>query len=82
MLPYSHGEIGWDSFVLDYKVDPPIDTILDPKAMEGYQRLFVQLWKLKRVDSALTASWLRLTAGSRSTHRSPGQNCGAYCFLS
>ncbi|CDZ98040.1 Gamma-tubulin complex, DGRIP91/SPC98 component [Phaffia rhodozyma] len=70
MLPYAHGEIGWDCFILEYKVDAPIDTVLDPRAMEGYQRMFIHLWKLKRVESTLNSSWMRLTAGNRNIGRS------------
>ena len=40
MLEYSHGEIGWDVFTLEYKVDPPIDTVLDQDAAEKYLKLF------------------------------------------
>jgi len=36
MLEYSHGEIGWDVFTLEYKVDAPIDTVLDPDSMVKY----------------------------------------------
>jgi gamma-tubulin complex component 3 len=66
MLPYAHGESGWDCFVLDYKVDAPVDTVLDPRTMEAYQRMFVHLWKLKRVESALSGSWMRLVGGGNS----------------
>jgi gamma-tubulin complex component 3 len=72
MLPYSHGEIGWDCFLLEYKVDAPIDTVLDPGAMEGYHKMFVHLWKLKRVESALSGSWMRLTAGQSKGKKSKG----------
>jgi len=73
MLTYQHGEIGWDCFLLEYKVDAPIDTVLDPRAMESYSKMFVHLWKLKRVENALTGNWMRLTAGARTSHRSKGE---------
>jgi gamma-tubulin complex component 3 len=61
MLDHTDGEIGWEVFTLVYKVDAPIDTVLDPDAMIQYQRLFNHLWKMKRVDSELTSGWTRLS---------------------
>jgi gamma-tubulin complex component 3 len=60
MLEYSQGEIGWDVFTLEYKVDAPLDTILDPEAMAQYLRVFNQLWRLKRTEYAVHAAWQRL----------------------
>ena len=74
LLEFQHGEIGWDCFQLEYKVDAPIDTVLDPNAMDDYSSMFTQLWKLKRVDNALSSNWMRMTAGVRKTHRSQGQS--------
>ncbi|TFY81449.1 hypothetical protein EWM64_g2561 [Hericium alpestre] len=65
MLEYTHGEIGWDVFTLEYKVDAPIDTVLDPEAMIKYLKLFNHLWKIKRIESALTKSWMRVVSGTR-----------------
>lgn len=72
MLEYSHGEIGWDVFTLEYKVDPPIDTVLDSEAMEKYLKLFKHLWQMKRIDMALDKGWLRVTGGARMFLRFPG----------
>ena len=72
MLEYSHGEIGWDVFTLEYKVDPPIDTVLDPEAMEKYLKLFKHLWQMKRIDMALDKGWLRVTGGARIFLQLPG----------
>ncbi|KAG8904031.1 Microtubule-nucleating Tub4p (gamma-tubulin) complex component [Tulasnella sp. 403] len=71
MLEFTHGEIGWDVFTLEYKVDSPIDTVLDPDSMKKYLRIFGHLWRLKRVDAALTACWMRITSGSRAFLRVP-----------
>ncbi|KAG5649023.1 hypothetical protein DXG03_000372 [Asterophora parasitica] len=71
MLEYSHGEIGWDVFTLEYKVDAPIDTVLDSSSMEKYLKLFRHLWLMKRIESALNAGWMRL-AGARNFLRVPG----------
>ncbi|CAG7846630.1 Spindle pole body component alp6 AltName: Full=Altered polarity protein 6 [Serendipita indica DSM 11827] len=66
MMEYSHGEIGWDVFTLEYKVDAPIDTVIDPEGMEKYLKIFHHLWKMKRVEGALSASWNRIACGARS----------------
>ncbi|KAH9179637.1 gamma-tubulin complex DGRIP91/SPC98 component [Lactarius sanguifluus] len=63
MLEYSQGEIGWDVFTLEYKVDAPLDTVLDPDSMVKYLKLFNHLWKMKRIESTMTKGWAR-TAGS------------------
>lgn len=73
MLEYSHGEIGWDVFTLEYKVDAPIDTVLDPDSMIKYQKLFNHLWKMRRIEGALSAGWMRIAGGSRTFLRVPGQ---------
>jgi gamma-tubulin complex component 3 len=73
MLEYSHGEIGWDVFTLEYKVDAPIDTVLDPESMIKYQKLFNHLWKMRRVEGALSTGWMRIAGGSRTFLRVPGK---------
>ncbi|KAJ3987247.1 gamma-tubulin complex, component 3 [Lentinula detonsa] len=67
MLEYSHGEIGWDVFTLEYKVDPPIDTVIHPDAMVKYLKLFNHLWQMKRIEGALSRGWMRVAGGARST---------------
>lgn len=71
MLEYSHGEIGWDVFTLEYKVDAPIDTVLDADAMEKYLKLFKHLWQMRRIDKALDQSWMRIIGGARAFLRVP-----------
>ncbi|KAH9482698.1 Gamma-tubulin complex component 3 [Psilocybe cubensis] len=71
MLEYSHGEIGWDVFTLEYKVSPPIDTVLDQEAMEKYLKLFKHLWQMKRIEKALDRGWMRITGGAKFFVRLP-----------
>ncbi|KAG6837438.1 hypothetical protein H0H93_009532 [Arthromyces matolae] len=71
MLEYSHGEIGWDVFTLEYKVDAPIDTVLDPLTMETYLKLFRHLWQMKRIEVALNFGWRRTVGGVRNFLRVP-----------
>ena len=74
MLEYSHGEIGWDVFTLEYKVDAPIDTVLDSGAMVKYLKLFNHLWKIKRIESTLSKGWMRIAGGARTFLRLQGTN--------
>uniref|UniRef100_V5EHM4 Uncharacterized protein n=1 Tax=Kalmanozyma brasiliensis (strain GHG001) TaxID=1365824 RepID=V5EHM4_KALBG len=60
ILEFSTGDTGWDTFTLEYKLDSPVNTVLDNQAMIGYQTIFTHLWKIKRVELALNSSWLRL----------------------
>lgn len=60
ILEFSTGDTGWDTFTLEYKLDSPVNTVLDNQAMVGYQTIFTHLWKIKRVELALNSNWLRL----------------------
>ncbi|KAG1755711.1 gamma-tubulin complex, component 3 [Suillus lakei] len=65
MLEYTHGELGWDVFTLEYKVDAPLDTLLDPGSLEKYKRVFAHLWAMKRVEGALSSGWMRVAGAGR-----------------
>ncbi|KAG2118763.1 gamma-tubulin complex, component 3 [Suillus discolor] len=65
MLEYTHGELGWDVFALEYKVDAPLDTLLDPGSLEKYKRVFAHLWAMKRVEGALSSGWMRVAGAGR-----------------
>jgi hypothetical protein len=68
-----HGEIGWDVFTLEYRVDAPVDTIIDPEAMINYMKIFNHLWQMKRVERALGLGWMRMVGGARSFLKIPGE---------
>ena len=65
MLELSHGEIGWDVFTLEYKIDPPADVIVTPHASKQYLKVFNFLWRVKRVEFALATTWRRCMTGAR-----------------
>jgi gamma-tubulin complex component 3 len=65
MLELSHGEIGWDCFTLEYKIDAPVDVIITPWASTQYLKIFNFLWRVKRVEFALVTTWRRCTTGTR-----------------
>jgi gamma-tubulin complex component 3 len=58
-------EIGWDIFTLAYTIPAPLHVVFSPQAMEGYQRAFAVLWKLRRVSHALALCWNQQMTFSR-----------------
>ena len=62
LLEDSAGDTGWDVFTLEYKVDSPVNTILDGPAMQAYQLIFGHLWRIKRVEVTLAQTWSRTSA--------------------
>ena len=69
MLELSHGEIGWDVFTLEYKVDAPVDVIVTPYCARQYLKVFNFLWRVKRVEFAITGAWKRQATGARGVLR-------------
>ncbi|KAB8737505.1 hypothetical protein FH972_026464 [Carpinus fangiana] len=65
MLELSHGEIGWDVFTLEYKIDAPVDVIVTPYASKQYLKVFNFLWRVKRVEYALGTTWRQCMTGAR-----------------
>ena len=65
LLELSHGEIGWDVFTLEYKIDAPVDVVITPWANKQYLVVFNFLWRIKRVEFALTTTWRRCMTGAR-----------------
>ena len=82
ILEYSHGELGWDCFALEYKVEAPLNAVLDAKAMIEYDKLFHHLWRVKRVESAISRSWMRVTSASRLFERIPSELVSVDVWLS
>lgn len=46
----SCGDVGWNIFMLDYKVSLPLTLIFTKASMTEYQRLFVFFWHLKKME--------------------------------
>ncbi|EEH44328.2 uncharacterized protein PADG_00617 [Paracoccidioides brasiliensis Pb18] len=65
MLELSHGEIGWDCFTLEYKIDAPVDVVITPWGSTQYLKVFNFLWRVKRVEFALGSIWRRCLTGAR-----------------
>ncbi|KAK5133758.1 hypothetical protein LTR08_007408 [Meristemomyces frigidus] len=77
MLELSHGEIGWDVFTLEYRVDSPLDVIVTPWASKQYLKVFNFLWRVKRVEFALSTTWRRLQTGARGVLGAVSDKLGA-----
>uniref|UniRef100_A0A0K3C825 BY PROTMAP: gi/472586515/gb/EMS24034.1/ spindle pole body component Alp6 [Rhodosporidium toruloides NP11] gi/647397918/emb/CDR41343.1/ RHTO0S06e00936g1_1 [Rhodosporidium toruloides] n=2 Tax=Rhodotorula toruloides TaxID=5286 RepID=A0A0K3C825_RHOTO len=65
VLDSEQGLIGWDVFLLEYKVDAPLSTILDPASLDDYRALFKHLWMIKRVEYTLNECWRTLMTKMR-----------------
>jgi gamma-tubulin complex component 3 len=65
MLQLSHGDIGWDCFTLEYKIDAPCDVVVSDWGARQYLKVFNFLWRVKRVEFALASSWRKVTTGER-----------------
>ncbi|WFD20765.1 Microtubule-nucleating Tub4p (gamma-tubulin) complex component [Malassezia caprae] len=69
-LEFGPGDTGWDTFTLEYRVESPVNAVLDASAMAGYQLLFHYLWQLNRVSSSVSSAWALLLATQKATMRS------------
>ncbi|KAI0179256.1 spindle pole body component alp6 [Hypoxylon sp. FL1284] len=65
MLQLSHGDIGWDCFTLEYKIDAPVDVVVSDWGNRQYLKVFNFLWRVKRVEFALASAWRKATTGAR-----------------
>ena len=66
VLELVHGDLGWDVFTLEYKLDGPLEVIATAYAKRQYLKLFNFLWRIKRVEYALTEVYLNATTSART----------------
>ncbi|KAM3497412.1 hypothetical protein MY10362_009235 [Beauveria mimosiformis] len=71
ILLLSHGDIGWDCFTLEYKIDAPVDVVVTEWGNRQYLKVFNFLWRIKRVEFALLSTWRRCMTGSRGVLQNP-----------
>lgn len=57
MMDHSDGDRGWDVFSLEYQLASPLSSIFTEAVMLRYLRIFNFLWRLKRVEHALSGAW-------------------------
>ncbi|KAF8469126.1 Spc98 family-domain-containing protein [Kalaharituber pfeilii] len=65
MLDPTHGDIGWDVFTLEYRIDAPVDVVITTYATRQYLKVFNMLWRIKRVEFHLAQAWRRYMTGAR-----------------
>jgi gamma-tubulin complex component 3 len=65
MLQLSHGDIGWDCFTLEYKIDAPMDVVVTEYGNRQYLKVFNFLWRIKRVEFVLSTTWRKSMTGAR-----------------
>ncbi|KAL2891826.1 Spc97/Spc98 family protein [Ceratocystis lukuohia] len=70
MLQRFHGDIGWDCFTLDYKIDAPVDVVVTEWGLRQYLKVFNLLWRIKRVEFALATTWRKCMTGARGVLQS------------
>jgi gamma-tubulin complex component 3 len=76
MVELGSGEIGWDSFTLEYKISPPCDVVITQWASMQYLKVFNLLWRIKRVEFSLSTTWRRCMTGSRGVLSSVDDRVG------
>jgi gamma-tubulin complex component 3 len=74
MLQLSHGDIGWDCFTLEYKVDAPVDVVVTEWGNRQYLKVFNFLWRIKRVEFVLSTTWRKCMTGARGVLQSVDEN--------
>ncbi|XP_034947790.1 gamma-tubulin complex component 3 [Chelonus insularis] len=70
LLAPSEKETGWDVFILDYNVDGPIGTILEP-CRQTYRTVFFSLWRAKRMESILSTIWKHQITSAKILRKMP-----------
>lgn len=70
MLQLSHGDIGWDCFTLEYKIDAPVDVVVTDWGNRQYLKVFNFLWRIKRVEFAVLSTWRNCMTGARGVLQS------------
>lgn len=66
IMSFGPGAIGWDCFSLQYKVEAPLNAVIDDAAVVDYDRIFMHLWKVRRTAASLRNRWLRSTYEPRA----------------
>ncbi|XP_016541058.2 gamma-tubulin complex component 3 [Capsicum annuum] len=68
MMPHKTGDRGWDVFSLEYDAGVPLNTVFTESVMTRYIRVFNFLWKLRRVEHALTGTWKTMKPNCITSH--------------
>jgi len=76
----STNDIGWEAFYLDYSIPSPLDIIFTDEAMNIYMNVFRVLWRVKRIEITVNATWKKFMNLSRKIPKqSPVAALVHYC---
>jgi gamma-tubulin complex component 3 len=80
LLVSNSGEKGWDIFVLDYRVELG-DVVITDDCIKKYSRIFMLLWKLKRMERELCRHWQKFSQirNDRLNIQNALKNCHGLC---
>ena len=59
------GDIGWDVFCLEYNIDLPLNIIISSRNIIDYQKMFIFLIKIKRIEYSQNLEWRKIMTYTR-----------------
>ena len=59
------GDIGWDVFCLEYNIDLPLNNIISNRNILDYQKMFIFLIKIKRIEYSQNLEWRKIMTYTR-----------------
>ena len=59
------GDIGWDVFCLEYNIDLPLNIIINSRNILDYQKMFIFLIRIKRIEYSQNLEWRKLMTYTR-----------------
>ena len=59
------GDIGWDVFCLEYNIELPLNNIISSRNLLDYQKMFIFLIKIKRIEYSQNLEWRKIMTYTR-----------------
>ena len=59
------GDIGWDVFCLEYNIDVPLNIIINSRNILDYQKMFIFLIRIKRIEYSQNLEWRKIMTYTR-----------------
>ena len=59
------GDIGWDVFCLEYNIDLPLNIIINSRNILDYQKMFIFLIRIKRIEYSQNLEWRKIMTYTR-----------------
>ena len=54
------GDIGWDVFCFEYNIDLPLNNIISSRNILDYQKMFIFLLKIKKIEYSQNLEWRKI----------------------